>query len=162
MKGGIYMVKILFVCLGNICRSPMAEAYFKKIVDEAGLSDRFTIDSAGTSDWNVGKPPHQGTQEKLSAYDIPFDHIKSRQIGEDDFNSFDYIIAMDDQNITDLTNIKIKGTNTKLTRLMDFVEDEALKDIPDPYYTGDFDQTYELVQAGCQSLLKTIRAKHQF
>ena len=154
------MIKVLFVCLGNICRSPMAEAYFKKIVNDAGLSDQFVIDSAGTSDWNVGKPPHQGTQEKLAADAISFDDMQSRQIIETDFKRFDYIIAMDDQNITDLTNIKAKTTDTKLTRLMDFVEGEQLKDIPDPYYTDDFDQTYELVGAGCQSLLDTIRAQH--
>lgn len=155
------MIKVLFVCLGNICRSPMAEAYFKKIVHEAGLSDQFTIDSAGTSDWNVGKAPHEGTQKKLAADGISFEQMQARQIAVDDFKRFDYIIAMDDQNVSDLTNIKIKGTDTKITRLMDFVEGETLKDIPDPYYTGDFDQTYHLVASGCQSLLETIRAKHQ-
>lgn len=154
------MIKILFVCLGNICRSPMAEAYFKKIVDDKGLSHHFVIDSAGTGDWHVGKPPHQGTQAKLSEQGITFADIKSRQIIADDFESFDYIIAMDDQNMTDLTHIKGTQTDTKVTRLMDFVEGESIKNVPDPYYTGDFDETYRLVEVGCQSLLKTIRSIH--
>ena len=155
------MIKVLFICLGNICRSPMAEAYFKNLVNQAGLTDKFMIDSAGTSNWNEGKVPHEGTQKKLIENNLSFQGMHSRQITETDFNQFDYIVAMDAQNIIDLENIQKKTTYAKMVKLMDFVGSESIKDIPDPYYTGDFDQTYQLIEAGCQALLKFIRTDQQ-
>lgn len=155
------MIKVLFICLGNICRSPMAEAYFKNLVNEAGLSDKFIIDSAGTSNWNEGKVPHEGTQKKLNEYKLPFQGIYSRQITPSDFSQFDYIIAMDEQNLIDLENIQQQTTQAKMIRLMDFVENASIKNIPDPYYTGDFDQTYELIETSCQALLQSIRTERK-
>ena len=155
------MIKVLFICLGNICRSPMAEAYFKNLINQAGLTDKFMIDSAGTSNWNEGKAPHEGTQKKLIENNLSFQGMHSRQITETDFNQFDYIVAMDAQNIIDLENIQKKTTYAKMVKLMDFVDSESIKDIPDPYYTGDFDQTYQLIEAGCQALLQSIRTDQQ-
>src|SRR5699024_5265554 len=155
------MISVLFICLGNICRSPMAEAYFRHIVKEAGLENKFFIDSAGIGSWHEGKAPHQGTIEKLKEKNIDFQGIKARQVIDKDFEQFDYIIAMDDQNLTDLANIRKKLTHAKVAKLMEFVEDEGIKNIPDPYYTGDFNQSYQLIETGCQSLLARIRTEHQ-
>lgn len=155
------MIKVLFICLGNICRSPMAEAYFRHLVREEGLDGQIFVDSAGTSSWHEGKPPHQSTQEKLNEKGISFHGMKARQTVINDFKQFDYIITMDDQNLSDLANIHKEITYAKVAKLMDFVEEETGKNIPDPYYTGDFNETYQLVASGCQALLATIRTDHQ-
>ncbi|GAA0288946.1 protein-tyrosine phosphatase [Gracilibacillus halotolerans] len=153
------MIKVLFVCLGNICRSPMAEAIFKKIVKENGLSDQIEIDSAGTGDWHIGKPPHIGTRNKLDEMKISYEGQKARQVQDGDLENFDYVIGMDASNLENLRPFK-RGPNTVVKRLMDFVED-AKEDVPDPYYTNNFDYTYELVEEGCEQLLRNIVEKHQ-
>lgn len=154
------MIKVLFICLGNICRSPMAEAYFRNLVKQEGLVDRFVIDSAATSNWNEGKPPHEGTQKKLKEHNLSFEGIYSRQITAADFNQFDYIITMDDQNLVDLENIRKQTTHAKIVKLMDFVDNATIDYVPDPYYTGDFEETFQLVELGCQALLASIRKQH--
>lgn len=154
------MVKVLFVCLGNICRSPMAEAIFRHLVKERGMEHQITIDSAGTGDWHIGNPPHQGTQDILTKHQIGFEGIKARQVKESDLADFDYIIAMDAENIGNLK--KMAGFNQAgyVGRLLDFVPDAQLNDVPDPYFTGNFDEVYELVTKGCENLLADIINKH--
>ncbi|WP_078408410.1 low molecular weight protein-tyrosine-phosphatase [Priestia abyssalis] len=154
------MVKVLFVCLGNICRSPMAEAIFRHLVKEKGLENQIAIDSAGTGDWHIGNPPHKGTQDILTKNQINFEGIKARQVKESDLTDFDYIIAMDAENIGNLK--KMSGFNKAgyVGRLLDFVPDALLNDVPDPYFTGNFDEVYELVTTGCENLLADIIDKH--
>jgi protein-tyrosine phosphatase len=155
------MVKVLFVCLGNICRSPMAEAIFRNLVKKEGLEDKIMIDSAGTGNWHIGKPPHHGTQQILSKYNIDFEGIRARQVSEEDLESFDYIIAMDVENLGNLRRLARYKKTGFIGRLLDFVPDSDVADVPDPYYTGNFDEVYELVQKGCKNLLETIKKEHR-
>ncbi|WP_099355476.1 low molecular weight protein-tyrosine-phosphatase [Fredinandcohnia onubensis] len=151
------MIKVLFVCLGNICRSPMAEAIFRDLVQKEGLADRIQVDSAGTGDWHIGHPPHKGTQTILTKYNISFEGIKARQVLPEDLGQFDYIIAMDSDNLGNLQKM-ITGEKTgRIQRLLDFVDESKITDVPDPYYTGNFDEVYELVTNGCKRLLDVIK-----
>lgn len=155
------MIKVLFVCLGNICRSPMAEAMFRDLVKREGLEGKVKVDSAGTGDWHVGKPPHEGTTTILQQYKIDSEGLKARQISTEDFNDFQYIIGMDANNIDNIKRLGTLGDHLVVKRLMDLVENQQKKDIPDPYFTGDFDETYDLVKVGCQALLDDIKTNHQ-
>ncbi|MCF8564925.1 low molecular weight phosphotyrosine protein phosphatase [Alicyclobacillus tolerans] len=154
------MIRVLFLCLGNICRSPMAEAVFRSMLEESGLDKHIEADSAGLGGWHVGEPPHQGTIDVLMKHSIRYDGIRSRQIGKSDLTDFDYIAAMDEDNVKGLSKLGTVG-KTKVFRLLDLVEDSAVKDVPDPYYTGNFDEVYQLVAKGCATLLQKIVAEHQ-
>lgn len=148
------MVRVLFLCLGNICRSPMAEAVFTQMVKEAGLADQISVDSAGTGSWHVGETPHQGTQRILREKGIPYSG-RARQITPADLTPDTYIIAMDSNNITALR--RQTGDHDKVYRLLEFAENAGVQDVPDPYYSGNFAYVYDLVADGCRGLLATIR-----
>jgi len=151
-------IRVLFVCLGNICRSPMAEAVFRDMVRREGLADRFVIDSAGLGGWHEGDPPHIGTRRQLDRAGISYEGIRARKIRDDDFTGFDYIVAMDEDNVRQLHRLGREAAS-RVMKLLDPVPDSKLRDVPDPYYTGNFDQTYELVTAGCRALLEKIKAE---
>lgn len=131
------MKKIVFVCLGNICRSPMAEFVMK------GMTDQLIVESRATSSWEHGNPIHRGTQQILQHYQIPYNpHKTSQQIDLETAEAFDYIIGMDSQNVADLK----KMLPTRLhTKIYPFAETS----VPDPWYTGDFEETYRRVTDGC-------------
>ncbi len=148
------MIKILFVCHGNICRSPMAEYVLKDLVAKRGLADCFFIDSAATSTEEIGSRVHQGTREKLQEVGILCGDHRSRQMVRADYEKFDYLIGMDTWNIDNMQRIVRRDPEKKISRLLDF--SDCPRDIADPWYTGNFDETYEDVSEGCQALLKYI------
>ncbi len=152
------MISVLFVCLGNICRSPMAEAVFRQLVREAGLEKQIRIDSAGIGGWHEGEPPHRGTRKILDTYGISHEGIRARQISREDLDRFDIIVAMDNSNMAALRRMAEK-TSADLFLLTDFIPDTDRSDVPDPYYTGNFEEVYELVEAGCRGLLQKIRER---
>ena len=151
------MINVLFVCLGNICRSPMAEALFRDLVKKENLKNKIAVDSAATSSWQIGFPPHEGTLDILKKYNISSDGLVGRRLKKEDFWKFDYIIGMDESNIKNIYRIIGKPDHPKIIRLLDLTK--YRKDIPDPFYTGDFDKTYRLVSSGCQALLNKIRSE---
>lgn len=147
-------IKVLFVCLGNICRSPMAEAVFTHLVKEANLGKHFEIDSAGTGDWHVGNTAHEGTLGILQQKQIPYDG-RARQINAADLGYYDFIITMDDSNFADVNAIG-KG-RAQVRPLLSFAPTQKLTEVPDPYYHGGFDKVYDLVHESCVGLLEHIR-----
>lgn len=151
------MINVLFVCLGNICRSPMAEAVFRDLVKKEKLTNKIAVDSAATSPWQMGFPPHEVTLNILKKNNISSAGLIGRQLKKEDFRKFDYIIGMDESNIQNIYRITGKPNHPKIIRLLDLTK--YRKDIPDPFYTGDFEETYQLVSAGCRALLKKIRSE---
>lgn len=152
-------IGVLFVCLGNICRSPMAEAIFRSLVQAKGKTDQFEIDSAGTGDWHIGEGPHKGTVQKLAEHNISTEGMFSRQIKPKDYELFDYIVCMDESNRENVLSMLGPDKSSKVFCLLDLTQEP--KDVPDPYYTGDFEETYQLCLEGCQALLETIEAKEE-
>lgn len=149
------MVRVLFVCMGNICRSPMAEAVFADKVRKAGLSDRFMIDSAGTGDWHTGETAHKGTLAILKKYNIEY-HGHARGLVTADFENFDYLLAMDETNLATLRARQPHHARPNMSFLLDYAPHRPEREVPDPYYDGRFEYVYELVQLGSQGLLEAI------
>lgn len=148
------MIKIMFVCHGNICRSPMAEFVLKDMVKRKGLEDKFYIASSATSTEEIGNPVHRGTKKKLAEYGISPDGKYAVQFKKSDYDNYDYIIAMDSFNIRNIMRIIGQDTDKKVFRLLDFLNKQG--DIADPWYTGNFDDTYSDVKEGCEALLEYI------
>ena len=149
-------VRVLFVCLGNICRSPMAEGVLRHLVDEAGLSDRIEVDSAGTSSWHIGESAHRGTRNVLRQHGIAYDG-RARQITPRDFDQFDYILAMDDSNLADLRAMLPNGSQAVVRRFLDFADGITTREVPDPYYTRDFEGCLDIIEAGSRALLDRVQ-----
>ena len=148
------MIKILFICHGNICRSPMAEFVMKDLVQKANLQDKIYIESAATSTEELGNGMHRGTVTKLRQENIPFTNHRARQITAQDYNNFDYLIGMDTANIRNMNRIVGSDPEGKIYKLLSFAG--SGRDVADPWYTGDFATTYDDVLAGCKGLLEQI------
>ncbi len=155
------MVKILFVCMGNICRSPTAEGVFRKLVAEHGLDEAFEIDSAGTGPWHVGRPPDARAREAAARRGIVIDHLRGRQVCAADFEYFDYIVAMDRANLADLADLASREDHHKLHLMMSFDAGFGTEEVPDPYYGGDagFDRVLDMIEAAGAGLLAEIRRR---
>ena len=155
------MIKILFICHGNICRSPMAEFIMKDIVEKAGLSDQFHIASAATSTeeiWNgVGNPVYPPAREKLAEHGIGCAGKRAVQLASSDYGKYDYLIGMDSANIRNMRRMLGSDPEGKIHKLLSFAGSD--RDISDPWYTGDFDATYRDVTEGCEALLRHILEK---
>ena len=151
------MKKIIFVCLGNICRSPMAEFVMKDIVEKAGLGHEFEIASAATSTYEIGNPVYPPARQKLAEHGIDCKGKTARQITKRDYDYYDYIVAMDQSNIRNLKDMLSNDPQGKISLLMDYTSRPA--DVADPWYTGDFQATWDDVSEGCKELLSFILKK---
>lgn len=157
---GSSRTKILFVCLGNICRSPLAEGVFRQRVDEAGLSDDFEIDSAGTGSWHVGEPPDSRATMVAKEHGVDLDS-RARQVTPEDLERFDHVIAMDRDNLRSLEQMAASsGGSAEIQLLRDYDPDRDGADVPDPYYGGvsGFENVYDIVSRSCEGLLAKLRA----
>ncbi|MDD3217694.1 MAG: low molecular weight phosphotyrosine protein phosphatase [Lachnospiraceae bacterium] len=149
------MIKVLFICHGNICRSPMAEAVLTNMVKEQGLEHQFQIASAATSTEEIGNGIHHGTREKLKEKQIPIVPHHAVQMTRRDYTKYDYIIGMDSWNRRNMLRIAGDDSEGKIHLLLDFTEHP--RDVADPWYTGDFEQTYEDVVNGCEGFLQYLK-----
>lgn len=156
------MVRVLFVCLGNICRSPAAEGVFTALVKDAGLQERIGIDSAGTGDWHVGHAPDPRMIEAAARRDIHLHALRGRQVNAQDFHDFDYLLAMDERNLSGLHSIAPQGLEDRARLFLDFAPEKQLHEVPDPYYGGPdgFEHVLDLVEAAAKGLLHHIREEH--
>ena len=147
-------INILFVCLGNICRSPMAEFIMKYLVSEDGISDNYYISSAATSDEEQGNGMHYGTRRVLTDKGIPFTEHYARKLNKDDYDKYDYIIGMDQNNIRDMLLFFGGDPKNKISLLLSFAGEN--RSVADPWYTGNFEKTYNDIFLGCKELCKII------
>lgn len=149
------MIRVLFVCHGNICRSPMAEFVFKDMVRRRGLEDQFYIASAATSTEEIGNPVHPGTRRKLREAGISCEGKYAIQMKKSDYEKYDYLIGMDEWNRRNMMRIVKKDPQKKLFLLLDF--SDSPRDIADPWYTGNFEVTYRDIVEGCEAFLKFLK-----
>ena len=148
------MIKVLFVCHGNICRSTMAESVLTHMVRQRHIDHLFEINSAATSREEIGNPPHHGTVNKLRQVGIPLIPHRAVQMTKSDYEKYDYLIGMDDWNIRNMLRIAGSDPDHKIRKLLSFTDSE--RDIADPWYTGNFDETYDDIIEGCEAFLRSL------
>lgn len=151
------MIKVLFICHGNICRSPMAEYLFKKMVNDKGLNNEFIIESKATSSEEIGNRIHYGTKKILDKYNINSSLHRARRIVLSDYDEFDYIICMDDRNVYNCKRV-FNDVDGKIRMLLEYAN--ISRSISDPWYTGDFEKTEEDINLGLKGFMKFLQEKH--
>ena len=154
-------VSVLFVCLGNICRSPTAEAVFRERVIAAGLEEKIRIDSAGTGDWHLGRAPDPRTREAAARRGYQMESLRARQVSPRDFYEFDVVLAMDNANLADLQAMQPADVTVTLGRFLDYSSETSVSEVPDPYYGGEdgFDRVLDLIEGGAEGLLDALRER---
>lgn len=154
------MVHVLFVCMGNICRSPMAQGVFENVLRREGLEGEVFVDSAGTGSWHVGSPPDERAQKSASLRGLDLSSQRARQISRDDCESFDYVLTMDEDNYRTVATL-CRG-NAVVRPFLDFATDSPEREVPDPYYGGPdgFEHVLDLVEDASEGLLEDIRTRH--
>jgi protein-tyrosine phosphatase len=156
------MVGVLFVCLGNICRSPTAEGVFRALVLREGLADRIIVDSAGTHGYHIDKPPDERAQEAALRRGIDLSDLRGRKVMAADFARFEYLVAMDRENRRHLLRLCPKGAERRLRLFLEFAPELGLSDVPDPYYGGPegFETVLDMIETASKGLLAHIRQNH--
>lgn len=155
-------VNVLFVCLGNICRSPTAHGVFESRIQSAGLAGQIRVDSAGTGDWHIGRPPHKSTLAAARRRGYTLEHLRARQVCSDDFDVFDYILAMDLNNLANLQKMAPVESESRVELFLDYHSDASMVEVPDPYGggAGGFDRVLDMVETTVDALLAAIRERH--
>ena len=152
------MIKVLFCCHGNICRSTMSQFVLQDMVNKLGIAELFSIDSRGTSTEEIGNPPHRGTVRKMQEVGIPVIPHRATLITWNDYNNFDYIIGMDEWTMRNLNRMLKGDPEGKVYKLLSFAGSD--RDIADPWYTGNFDMTYDDVVEGCKGFLEYLKERN--
>ena len=152
-------LSVLFVCMGNICRSPTAEGVFVRKVRDAGLSGRIHIDSAGTHAYHIGNPPDPRTQQAALRRGYDLSPLRARKVAAQDLERFDYVLAMDADNLSILERLKSAQSQSRIALFMDFAPTHEIREVPDPYYGGEsgFERVLDMVEEASEGLLRTIR-----
>ncbi|WP_440682707.1 low molecular weight protein-tyrosine-phosphatase [Cysteiniphilum halobium] len=152
-------IKVMFVCMGNICRSPTAHGIFRKLVAEARLESYFEIESSGThsDQWHKGDTSDPRTITTALRYDCDIRDLRSRQLVPEDFKHYDFLIAMDDKNLKDMLVIAPNGDTQKVTKLLQYAPTLPINNVPDPYYNDGFDQVYLMIDTACRNLLEVLK-----
>jgi protein-tyrosine phosphatase len=155
------MVRVLFVCMGNICRSPLAQGVFEDLVRREGLEEEVFVDSAGTGRWHVGSLPDERAQRSASSRGLDLSTQRARQVTPDDCQSFDYILTMDEENYRVVSALCRKG-GAEVRPFLDYAPDRFETEVPDPYYGGSdgFEHVLDLVEEASEGLLEEIKKKH--
>jgi protein-tyrosine phosphatase len=155
--------RILFVCLGNICRSPMAEGVFRRVAEEEGLIDRFEIDSAGLGDWHIGQAPDHRAQKAARSRGVDISSQSARQVVYEDFDRFDLVLAMDGSNLAELKARAPHEARGKIRPFLDFAPHVGTSDVPDPFFGGaeGFDRALDLIEAASRGLLASLTGKEK-
>lgn len=158
------MVKVLFVCMGNICRSPMAEGVFRRMLEGVGLAEKIYVDSAGTHSYHIGAPPDTRSQATALRRGVDLRSIRARQVTTEDLAEFEYVLAMDRDNFEHLLTLApAQESRHRIRLLLDFAPDLPEREVPDPYYggPGGFERVMDLIEEGVQGLLIDIRTHYR-
>jgi len=155
-------VKVLFVCMGNICRSPTAHGVFQTLVDEQGLGESILVDSAGTHSYHIGSPPDLRSQAMAQSRGVDLTGLRARRFVSTDFTEFDYLLGMDHANLADMLALKPDATGARIKLMLDYSDRFEQQEIPDPYFGEDgFDLVFDMIDDAARGLLRDIRSQHE-